>query len=231
MFEAAAHFYNNLKEGYDHIQKPITHRVKGDHYCVQHVVCRNVIDSHTFSKGFTSLVFDSCWNSCTDEQVHDCILNTHVLPKVCFDVVFSYLPNIIMVDCFRSKYFSEIIIYIGSASYRFTQCRDQITPNLVNDHLYMNCYRLKNYNHVIKCTLISAKYNRDHDIFFMNVITSLFDKYGIRILDCATFLNIIGCLMQIQLHLSREYISTPSEQSSTTKIKVVNNPKDSCLVM
>lgn len=180
------------------------------HY-TKHVICRNSVSPELFAETEATLVFDSYFDNdtCTDTKVYDCILETKILPKVCCDLVFSYLPNIVTVVCKLPKLsdreigcgyeslpheplFSQILIIIDNHKYTFLHDLFMFSSQ---NHKYIKELRRIDYFHLALFVVDNVEYTNDYDVLLHNINNVLANMHDCQILDVHVFLKIICCML------------------------------------
>lgn len=168
-------------------------------------------DVRTLYDDYYEFIFDSYFNFCTSSLVHDCILQTHVMPKVCVGIVSSYLPEIITMQIFLRTYGKELHIQIGDDEYKFMCTSNMIQPlKYFESHSYLTDRKsqsidfLEIFTHIVS----NVPYNDDYDA--LKTVINSDRKMKFKIRDITTFLTILSCIW-----LTREYIfstKTPYEE-------------------
>lgn len=178
---------------------------------ISNIVCRCKIDINIFSENKTELVFDSYFSSCTNNvQVHDCILNSCVIAKVCVDIVLSYLPNVIMFRyCKVNSYFSTFSIQTDDIVYKFEHY-----PHLSKDTYYQeNLFDHKYVKYMITAAtppeifaniINNIEYTNDH-VQLLNNINALYHN-ELVITNITTFLTIMCCILRVKEYFPKSLL-------------------------
>lgn len=161
----------------------------------QYVVCRTPI---VIQEKNTQLIFDSYWSPCTNQQIYSCILDTNIVAKVCTDIIFSYLPDLITLE-YNHLYsnFYDLQIQIDDNEYMFTHNNEKDLYNIIGSHSYMTRGQL--YIKLIDAFEKIAKLIQPTNALdeIQKKINELLDDY-IEVFDINTFLNIMCCILLIK---------------------------------
>lgn len=183
----------------------------------KHVECRNIVTHNTFSSGNVHLTFDSYFenDTCKDMLIHDCILEANVLPKVCVNIVLSFLPNRFSMwylppklskddeneydievitpgpwadDC---SLFSQIHIIIDDMTYKFVM--DVCMLSASDQSNYITILDDVDFFSMTKHVVSTVEYTYDYDALLKNINNAI-AKYNCTVHNLIIFLKIICCI-------------------------------------
>lgn len=195
------------------------------------VSCQSEISANMLSDLNTTFMFDSYLSSSTNWCVRDHVIQMYILPKVCMDIVFDYLPNVITV---MHKYvypaylnnstttnISELLIIVNEYEYSFTMAyssfRMIITKNDNYDtHNYMSCSSYMDLIFLFGRIIANIEYNDDRSHMKSAINALCLDNF--TVLDIDIFLQIMCCIHHIAAHVTEytkpEIIVEPRLQSN-----------------
>lgn len=190
----------------------------------QNITCDTYFQSCDFRKE-VRLVFDSYFNNdtCKDSRVYNCILETNIMPKVCCNIVFSYLPNSFQMLFHPPKlirespdkydvevilphqliygtiFFSDMCIIIDENTYKFALQINMIAES--NHKSYISMQRDIDFFSLALYVFKTVEYTNDHDVLLRNINDALSKKYMCIVSNLQIFLKIICSVMLIRKHI------------------------------
>lgn len=208
----------------------------------QHIECCNEL----FVGSNIGLTFDTYFenDSCTDFLIHDRILRTYVLPEVCVDIVFGYLPNRISVECLAPKLneqdaeIYELIllpndkwteehvlfwkVYITIDNYRYEFDQDICIFQSSDNHKYITSAQHIDFYCLTQYIVGRVEYTSDYDVLLKNINNVLICK-GVQINDVLVFLKIMCSILYFGHRLPicrKQRLNTPITKTNGVCIVV-----------
>lgn len=169
----------------------------------EHLVCRNDVSSLTL--GGEGIVFDSYFpdDTCTNKQMFDCIMASNILPKVCNEMILSYLPNEVLVSAQNHSLVDDFGIWIFSLNitinditYKFVRHANCIQRS--GNHNYVDIKGFVEYFSFAEHVFKNVAYTDDYDILLKDIDSVMNGFYKCKIINLKMFLKIICCVKLLE---------------------------------
>lgn len=179
----------------------------------KNVVCHQKLTSKLFQTDGVIVEFDSHYRfadyTCTDVKVYDCIMDTDILPNVCAELVFRYLPNKIQVRVYtcESIYCSRVIlkrvqICINDQLFTF-QCGKHYAEQIYASNSYYYGKIPKNFLEMFEYIVGRVACTTNYDALLKTINRKLALNYKCTIVDGRTFLKIMSCMLLLKQYIPK----------------------------
>lgn len=175
----------------------------------KHLVCSTTLQYQIFTTNNLHLEFDSYFENDmpANIKIYNCISETNIIPKVCVNLVFDYLPNTVYVDVYLHQFdnisYTHVKITIDDKVYIFERGINYMREIRV-DYNYMTGQKIYHFLKMFQTVAFIVKYESNHAKLLQLINYTLSLKYKLVVIDILVFLKIMSCLLLLQ-----DYIQKP----------------------
>lgn len=177
----------------------------------KHIHCNTELCSELFNNDCVELEFDSYFTNetCSDMKVLDCIVQTCIVPKVCCEIIFEYLPDKFQMSVYsdHSKYYSDTLakfaeIRIKGCEYVFEYGINYVIETAATGS-YLIGPRIYNIHTVCQNIAQNVEYISNHRKLLNNINSVFQPSNKHTVIDIQAFLKIMSCLLMLNDYIPR----------------------------
>lgn len=164
---------------------------------MQKLKCLNEVNNDTFSQSSIKLIFESYFDSSKDMVLYSQILGTDILPKVCVNIVFEYMPNIIIL--FSTTSLSRLYIEINNRKYEFIQSYYDVFVSIgESESDYIEYTGVVSLINIITKIITNIVYDNDHEKLLKQINELCSGQIIVK--NITLFLELMCCILFVKDH-------------------------------